>query len=215
MTPGRAEILTGLFVILTGLAGIAFALMLGGSNWFSDGVSYYAYLDNSADLRAQTAVHFEGRRVGLVTAVEWDAPRRAYKISLQVPPEIPVKEDSEMSMRGVKMLGDMFIEITAGTAAASAAQPGSELKAHPFRAMTESVDRLTEEVGPVLAELQLAITDVRTLIDPKGPGGDLTAAFASTGRANRRGPRARWCAKPCSGVSFPLPRGSSVMAAVS
>ncbi len=179
MTPGRAEILTGLFVILTGLAGIAFALMLGGANWFSDGITYYAYLDNSADLRAQTAVHFEGRRVGLVTAVEWEAPRRAYKISLQLPPEVPVKEDSEMRLRGVKMLGDMFIEISAGSVGAAAARPGSELTAHPFRAMTESVDRLTEEISPVLAELRLAISDVRTLIDPNGAGGDLAAAVAS------------------------------------
>lgn len=179
MTPGRAEILTGLFVLLTGIVGVGFALMLGGSNWFSNGVTYHAYLDNSADLRAQTAVHFEGRRVGLVTDVAWDAPRRAYKISLQIPPEIPVKEDSEMRMRGVKLLGDMFIEISAGSIDAKPAQPGAEITAHPFRAMTESVDRLADQFGPVLAELHLAISDVRKLVDPNGAGGDLTSAFAS------------------------------------
>lgn len=179
MTPGRAEILTGLFVILTAVVGVGFALMLGGSNFFSNGVPFHGFMPNSADLRTQTAVHFEGRRVGLVTNVEWDAARRAYRIDLQVPADVPVREDSHMRLRGVKLLGDMFVEISAGTPASKPAEPGSEITAQPFRAMTESVDRLTEEFGPVLHELHGAIADVRKLVDPNGGGGDLTAAFAS------------------------------------
>ncbi|MHC5019562.1 MAG: MlaD family protein [Planctomycetota bacterium] len=179
MTPGRAEILTGFFVLLTLAVGVGFALMLGGSAWLAGGVEYTAYLTNSADLREQTAVHFEGRRVGRVTDVAWDQPRRAYKITMRVPAHVPVKSDSTMQMRGVKLLGDMFVEITAGTPGAAPAPPGSEIAAIPFRAMTESVDRLTEEIGPVLQELQRAIADIRILVDPDGAGGDITAALKS------------------------------------
>ena len=179
MTPTRAEILTGLLVLVTLGVGAVFLMLLGHGTLFAGGVHYRAFLPNSADLRLGTPVHFEGQRVGRLDAVEWDTERRAYRLSLRVPPETPVRVDSRVQLRAVKLLGSQFLEITAGSAEAVRAAPGAELASVPWKALVEGVDRLTEELGPVLRDLSATLTDLRRLLRADGAAGDLEATLAS------------------------------------
>jgi phospholipid/cholesterol/gamma-HCH transport system substrate-binding protein len=183
MKPSRAEILTGALVLVTLGVGVVLLMLLGHGTLFAPGVHYQAFLPNSADLRPGTPVHFEGQRVGRLDAVDWEAGRRAFRLTLRVPPTTPVRVDSQVQLRAVKLLGSQFVEVTAGTPGAPLAPPGSELAAVPFKALVEGVDRLTEELGPVLRALQDTLTDLRRLFRDDGALGDLESALASTRRA--------------------------------
>lgn len=179
MTPTRAEILTGLLVLATLGVGVVFLMLLGHGTLFSSGVRFHAFLPNSADLRPGTPVHFEGQRVGRLDGVAWAADRRAYRLTVRVPPETPVRVDSRVQLRAVKLLGSQFVEITAGSPDAARAAPEAELAAVPFKALVEGVDRLTEELGPVLRELQATLADLRRLFRADGAVGDLEATMVS------------------------------------
>ena len=102
MTPTRAEILTGLLVVLTGAVAVGFLVLIGQGALFTDTVHFVTYVANTSDLRENADVHFEGARVGAVEAVTWDATRRAYRLDLSVPRRVPVKTDSVARIRSVR-----------------------------------------------------------------------------------------------------------------
>jgi phospholipid/cholesterol/gamma-HCH transport system substrate-binding protein len=133
MESKREQALVGLFVLVA--AGLLIATVFLLSGRFSHGdISYRAYFKNAGGLGPGSQVRYSGGPpVGRVEKVSSDPqdPTRM-EIDFSVQPDVPVKTNSTATIASTSPLGDNFLGIVPGTAAAPKASPGATLKSSEF-----------------------------------------------------------------------------------
>ena len=158
MSVKASEVRSGLFVVLA--TGVLCVLVFSVGNFrarFRPAARYHAYLSDAKFLKAHDAVTYGGLRVGQVKRVEV-APDRfgAVRVTVEVDPEIPVREDSTLVLKQDGMLGPKYLEILPGTPAARPAAPGAELAALVPPALTDltsAVEKPLQRIDRVLEHL--------------------------------------------------------------
>jgi phospholipid/cholesterol/gamma-HCH transport system substrate-binding protein len=133
MDSKRESALVGLFVIVAASLLVVTVFLLSGSLGRHD-VPYHTYFKNAGGLAPGSEVRYAGGpaigRVEKVAADPRDPTRMEVDFSIQ--PDVPVKTDSTATITSTSPLGDNYLGIVAGTAAATKAPAGSTLKSTEF-----------------------------------------------------------------------------------
>src|SRR5581483_8667234 len=125
MDSKRESALVGLFVLVAAGLLIVTVFLLAGSLGRGD-VPYHTYFKNAGGLAPGSEVRYAGGPpIGRVQKVASDPqdPTRM-KVDFSVNPDVPVKTDSTAIITSTSPLGDNFLGIVPGTAAASKAGAG-------------------------------------------------------------------------------------------
>jgi phospholipid/cholesterol/gamma-HCH transport system substrate-binding protein len=176
MESKREQAFVGLFVLVaTGL--LVFVVFLLSGTMESGNVPYHAYFKNAGGLAPGTEVHYAGGPpVGRVKKVIDDPkdPTRM-EIDFDVNPDVPVKTDSAVTITSSSPLGDNFLGIIPGTAAAPRAPKNSTVKAIDFTSLDDikamlatlgpSATKLLDNMNDRVAALQITIDRVNDLLN--------------------------------------------------
>jgi phospholipid/cholesterol/gamma-HCH transport system substrate-binding protein len=169
MESKREQALVGLFVLVA--AGLLIATVFILSGTFDRGLTpYHSYFKNAGGLAPGAEVRYAGGPpVGRVKSVQPDPhdPTRM-QIDFTVHPDTPLKTDSLVTITSSSPLGDNYLGILAGTAAAPRAQPGATLKTKEyvsFADISASISEMTPAAKNLLNNLNDRVTELRVTID--------------------------------------------------
>ncbi len=111
----HTELLVGIFM-LAGIIAISFlALRLGDVGLFNnDEYVIKAKFTSASGLREGAYVEKAGVTVGKVKRIEFDTENYLADVSISIPKEILIPDDSIASIRTAGIIGDKFIKISAG-----------------------------------------------------------------------------------------------------
>lgn len=138
MNSKREQALVGLFVLVAAGLLIATIFLLSGKLGRGD-IPYRTYFKNAGGLAPGSEVRYAGGPpVGRVQKVSSDPndPTRM-EVDFAVQPDVPIKTDSTASITNLSPLGDNFLGIVPGTAAAPKAPPGATLKSTEYISLAD------------------------------------------------------------------------------
>ncbi|MGD0076233.1 MAG: MlaD family protein [Candidatus Binataceae bacterium] len=158
MESKREQALVGLFVLVAVALLVVTVFLLSGM--LNRGTPYRAYFKNAGGLEPGSEVRYaSGPPVGRVSKVETDPndPTRM-EVDFAARSSVPVKTDSMAIITSTSPLGDNFLEINPGTAAAPRARSGATLKSAEY---TSFADLLTmvNTLGPHADDLLVNLND--------------------------------------------------------
>jgi phospholipid/cholesterol/gamma-HCH transport system substrate-binding protein len=159
MESKREQALVGFFVIVASALLIATILYLSGS--LSSGlVPYHAYFKNAGGLTPGTEVRYAGGPpIGRVKKVAPDPkdPTRM-EIDFSIEPNVPVKTDSRVEIASTSALGENYLGIRPGTAAAPHAPPNSTLPSKEYVSFAD-IGEMLSGLGPSAQQLVANLND--------------------------------------------------------
>jgi len=135
-----------------------------GVNPFSPKITLIAYFPEVSGLRSSSPVWFSGMEVGAVTYVDFvpgsNPPR--LKVVLKVERKIQqyLKTDSRAVIKGMGLLGDMYIDLTPGSPEAKGIEDGKEIAGVPPARTDEDVNKMLASAGQLLDNLKLVSADL-------------------------------------------------------
>ncbi|MGH9684975.1 MAG: MlaD family protein [Candidatus Acidiferrales bacterium] len=153
MESKREQALVGLFVLIAAALLIVTVFLLSGTFKKGD-LHYRAFFKNAGGLGPGSEVRYAGGPpVGRVQSVRAapDDPT-LMEIDFGVRPGVPVKTDSKVTITSVSPLGDNFLGIIPGTAAARRAPRGSTLRSIEYTSLAD-VTTMLAGLGPSANEL--------------------------------------------------------------
>ena len=178
----KNEIMTGLLVIGTVSVLVFVLVLLGAPGLFRPLVTYRLYFDNAAGIKQGAVVMLAGRKIGQVSKmyspVSREEERRAEeaaasfaqpegtpeaspspakskyqaRIDVQVDRNAVVYRDAKTRLMQLGLLGDMAIDITAGTEAAGRARDGEIFAGERTPDFSEAAAKMLEVIQPVATE---------------------------------------------------------------
>ncbi len=159
MESKREQALVGVFVLVAAALLAVTVFLLSGT--FSRGnVPYRTYFKNAGGLSPGAEVRYAGGPpVGRVKEVKSD-PQNATRMEIDftIEPSVPVKTDSIAEITSVSPLGDNFLGIVPGTAAAPKAPSGYSLKSLEYTSFSD-VTALIAQLGPNANDLLANLND--------------------------------------------------------
>ncbi|MGA3293999.1 MAG: MlaD family protein [Candidatus Acidiferrales bacterium] len=153
MEAKREQALVGLFVLVALGLLVTVVFLLSGA-LTRGGPSFRTYFKNAGGLEPGSEVRYAGGPpIGRVEKVENDPQNPARMvIEFDVRPEIPVKVDSKTTITSTSPLGDNFLEVESGTAAAPRATTGATLQSKDYTSLDDIKDTIAE-LGPSANQL--------------------------------------------------------------
>jgi phospholipid/cholesterol/gamma-HCH transport system substrate-binding protein len=152
------EVKVGLFVLAALVLLLAAFALVGGANIFGTPKNYYTVRTKFAGgIEAGSPVRYAGMKVGRVEKLEFGGdqdPGRAV-VHISVDPQTPVRTDSTAKITSLGMLGENYVEISAGTKEKPALPSGSEIPSKESVQWGELVDTFggaTDEAKALLAD---------------------------------------------------------------
>jgi phospholipid/cholesterol/gamma-HCH transport system substrate-binding protein len=169
MESRREEALVGLFVLIAAAILIVTLFLLSGTFGGGD-VPYKTYFKNAGGLTEGSEVHYAGGpsigRVKKVASDPHDSTRM--EIDFFVKPDVPVKTDSLAEITSNSPLGDNFLGIRPGSAAAAKAPSGATLNSKEYTSFADIAD-LIQQLGPnaqtLIANLNDRVVDLKVTVD--------------------------------------------------
>jgi phospholipid/cholesterol/gamma-HCH transport system substrate-binding protein len=153
MDSKREQALVGLFVLIASALLIVTLFLISGA--FTQGdIRYRAYFKNAGGLIPGVEVHYAGGPpIGRVKLVEPDPgnPTRML-IEFVVHPDVPVKTDSKVAITSNSPLGDNFLGILPGSAAAPKAPEGAVLPSEEYVSFSD-ISAMLNQLGPQAQDL--------------------------------------------------------------
>jgi len=176
------ELRSGIFVVLAVAALIILIFSVGNFRARLKSQSrYLTYVDNAKFLKAHDPVTYGGYRIGEIKSLEV-APERhgMVKITLDVDVDIPVKEDSIITVKQDGILGPKYLEISPGTPGSRRVPSGATLAGVSPVAFVElgpsfegpmvKLDTLLDNVNKIIGDeefrknISAMLTDARNLL---------------------------------------------------
>ena len=157
--------LVGLFVLVaTGLLVVTLFSMSGVFG--RSGRTYKAYFKNAGGLGPGSEVRYAGGPpAGRVTLVRTDLQDPArIEIDFRVDDQVPVKTDSKAKISSLGPLGDNFLGIVPGSAAAPQAPAGTVLTGMDYASfddLTSKINELAPQASVLLVNLNSRVTDLQ------------------------------------------------------
>jgi phospholipid/cholesterol/gamma-HCH transport system substrate-binding protein len=174
--------LIGLVVTLLWLAGVQYS-------------QEYAYFQTNfkgpvTGLGDGTVVRYNGIEVGRITDLQFNPnDPQSVVVTLQVRPNLNIREDSEASIESQGLTGGSYVEISGGTAKSPflAVKPGQKYPV--IRTKASTLQQLEESAPLLVAKLNVAADHINTLLSDQNVrsfSGILTNLNETTGTLARR-----------------------------
>ncbi|HXX19532.1 MAG TPA: MlaD family protein [Candidatus Acidoferrum sp.] len=153
MDAKKEQALVGLFMIVAIVLVVVTIFLMSGRLNAGD-ISYRTYFKNAGGLEPGSQVRYAGGppvgHVDKVTADPHDTTRM--EVDFAVRPDVPVKTDSLAEITSVSPLGDNFLGIRPGTAAAPKASSGATLRSVEYTSFSD-IAALVGQLGPSANDL--------------------------------------------------------------
>ena len=170
----KTELLVGLFLTI-GLLLIALLVLQFGSvrELFKTSYEIIVPFPDGTGIRDGTPVRLGGSKVGKVPRQPvLDADFKGVLITLEIYDSVKIPKDAKFGIGTAGLLGDSFIEIrTTGSKEQSYIEAGTQLPkenvvgATGLGALQDSAKDLGKQAEEVLAEIKLAVKDLRVSLD--------------------------------------------------
>jgi len=157
----------GAFVLACVIGLVVTIMWLAGVQYSQEYAYYQAYFKGSVTgLGKGTVTRYNGIEVGRITNLEFDPndPQRVI-VTLQVQPNLNIREDSIASIDSQGLTGGTFVEITGGTAASPllVAQGGQRYPV--IRTKPSTFAQLQQSAPEVVAKLNVAASRLNDLLN--------------------------------------------------
>jgi phospholipid/cholesterol/gamma-HCH transport system substrate-binding protein len=162
MAVKSTELRSGIFVVLAMVALTILIFSVGNFRArFKSAARYYTYVDNAKFLKTHDPVTWGGFKVGEIKNMEVAPDRHGYvKITVDIEEDIPVREDSIITVKQDGILGPKYLELSPGSPQARHAPSGSTL---PGVAPTAFVDLGPAFEGP-LARINTLLDNLNAIV---------------------------------------------------
>ena len=129
MAVKSTELRSGIFVVLAMVALTILIFSVGNFRARLKSASrYYTYVENAKFLKTHDPVTWGGFKVGEIKTMEVAPDRHGYvKITVDVDEDIPVREDTIITVKQDGILGPKYLELSPGSAQAKRAPNGATL----------------------------------------------------------------------------------------
>jgi len=157
----------GAFVLACVIGLVVTILWLAGAQYSQEYAYYQAYFKGPVTgLGKGVATRYNGIDVGRITDLQFDPsdPQRVI-VTLQVQPNLNIREDSVASIDSQGLTGGSFVEITGGTAA-SPILTAKEGQRYPvIRTRQSTFAQLQQSAPEVVAKLSVAASRLNDLLN--------------------------------------------------
>lgn len=156
----------GAFVLACVIGLVITILWLAGAQ-YSQEYSYYQtfFKGPVTGLGKGTVTRYNGIDVGRITDLEFNpADPQSVIVTLQVQPNLNIREDSQASIESQGLTGATYVEISGGTAS-SPTLVAKEGQRYPvIRAKQSTLQQLEQSAPEVVAKLNIAVTRLNDLL---------------------------------------------------
>lgn len=159
----------GAFVLACVVGLVIAILWLTGSEYAQEYSYYQTYFKGPVTgLGKGTVTRYNGIDVGRVTDLQFDPnDPQSVIVTLQVQPNLNIREDSVASIESQGLTGGTYVEISGGTASSPilVAKPGQRYPV--IRAKQSTLQQLEQSAPEVVAKLNIAVTRLNDLLNDK------------------------------------------------
>jgi len=159
----------GAFVLACVIGLVVTILWLAGAQYSQEYSYYQTYFKGPVTgLGKGTVTRYNGIDVGRVTDLKFNpADPQSVIVTMQVQPNLNIREDSEASIESQGLTGGTYVEISGGTAKSPTlvAKDGQE---YPIiKAKQSTLQQLEQSAPEVVAKLNIAATRLNDLLNDK------------------------------------------------
>jgi phospholipid/cholesterol/gamma-HCH transport system substrate-binding protein len=168
MDSKKEQAVVGLFVVVVSALLVVTAFLLSGTFDKSD-TPYHTFFKNAGGLEPGAEVRYlSGPPIGRISKVHFDEkdPSRM-EVDFSAKPDIPVKTDSMVSITSTSPLGENFLNILAGSAAAPKAPRDATLRSKEptsFSDIADRINELTPQANELIRNLNDRVTEVKVTL---------------------------------------------------
>ncbi len=159
----------GAFVLACVVGLVIAILWLTGTEYAQEYSYYQTYFKGPVTgLGKGTVTRYNGIDVGRVTDLQFDpSDPQSVIVTLQVQPNLNIREDSVASIESQGLTGGTYVEISGGTARSPilVARPGQKYPV--IRAKQSTLQQLEQSAPEVVAKLNIAVTRLNDLLNDK------------------------------------------------
>jgi len=157
----------GAFVLACVIGFVVTVLWLAGVQYSQEYAYYQAFFKGSVTgLGKGTATRYNGIEVGRITNLEFDPkdPQRVI-VTMQVQPNLNIREDSVASIESQGFAGAPFVEITGGTAASPILVAHGDERYPVIKTKPSTFAELQQSAPEVVAKLSTAASRLNDLLN--------------------------------------------------
>jgi phospholipid/cholesterol/gamma-HCH transport system substrate-binding protein len=157
----------GAFVLACVIGLVVTIMWLAGVQYSQEYAYYQANFKGSVTgLGKGTLTRYNGIEVGRITNLEFDPsdPQRVI-VTMQVQPNLNIREDSVASIESQGFTGGTFVEITGGTAASPLLTAHNEQRYPVIRTKPSTFAELQQSAPELIAKLNVAASRVNDLFN--------------------------------------------------
>ncbi len=159
----------GAFVLACVIGLVVTILWLAGAQ-YSQEYSYYQtfFKGPVTGLGKGTVTRYNGIDVGRVTDLQFNpADPQSVIVTLQVQPNLNIREDSMASIESQGLTGGTYVEISGGTAKSPTLVAKDDQQYPVIRAKQSTLQQLEQSAPEVVAKLNIAVTRLNDLLNDK------------------------------------------------
>ena len=157
----------GAFVLACVIGLVVTILWLAGAQ-YSQEYSYYQtfFKGPVTGLGKGTVTRYNGIDVGRVTDLKFNpADPQSVIVTMQVQPNLNIREDSEASIESQGLTGGTYVEISGGTAKSPILAAKDDQQYPVIRAKQSTLQQLEQSAPEVVAKLNIAVTRLNDLLN--------------------------------------------------
>jgi phospholipid/cholesterol/gamma-HCH transport system substrate-binding protein len=169
----RSEIQSGLMVVICFSILLAMLFMASKSQLFQPAYQVDILFNYISGLTKDSPVHFAGHEVGTVKDIRFiSAEDSSVMVTVTVSNDVTLKKDSKAFINVMGFMGEMFVELSAGSKDSPPLEKGEKIRGEDPVAMMEIVKQGTEilqEFEKISVSLQNLIGEMNNLVGSNKP----------------------------------------------
>ena len=157
----------GAFVLACVIGLVVTILWLAGIQYSQEYAYYQAYFKGPVTgLGKGTSTRYNGIEVGRITNLEFDPadPQRVI-VTMQVQPNLNIREDSVASIESQGFTGATFVEITGGAAKSALLEAQGDQRYPVIKTKPSTFAQLQQSAPEVVAKLNVAVSRLNDLLN--------------------------------------------------
>ncbi len=163
-------------------------LLLSGKSQLGSARQVTARFNYIGGLEKNAPVHFAGHKAGKVTNIEFTPEAESLiTVTLALPKDIPIHEDSEVYVDALGFMGEKYVEITSGSRQSPLLASGQALKGTdpmPVMELVKKGTTLIQEFEKTNESMKKMLADVSALLEANKGNTNEIFANLNTSSAN-------------------------------